>query len=66
MRLLFEELDDKTNSKTGWSGPPGKLLKFVQSMQRNYSFKKVSHGPELIELPPEVLKDLSTDQSLLN
>ena len=65
LRHLFEELDGKTNSKTGWSGPLGKLLKSVQSMKRNYSFKKVSLGPELIELPPEILKDLSTDQSLL-
>ena len=65
LRHLFEELDGKTNSKTGWSGPLGKLLKSVQGMLRNYNFKKVSNGPELIELPPEVVKDLSTDQSLL-
>ena len=65
LRHLFEELDGKTNSKTGWNGPLGKLLKSVQSMKTNYSFKKVSLGSELIEVPPEVLKDLSTDQSLL-
>ena len=65
LRHLFEELDGKTNSSTGWSGELGKKLKTVDSMERDYSFKVINKGPELIELPENVLKDLSTDQSLL-
>ena len=49
--------------QTGWSGPLGKLLKTVDSMKRNYNFKKIDHGPELIELTPAVQHDLSTDQA---
>ena len=44
-------LDGKTNSKSGWSGDLGKLLKSVENMRRNYSFKKINLGPELIEIP---------------
>jgi hypothetical protein len=65
LRHLFESLDGKTNSKDGWSGPLGKLLKSVNSLERDYRFKKICLGPELIELSPEVVKDLSTDQHLL-
>ena len=65
LRHLFEELDGKTNSSTGWSGELGKMLKSVDSMEREYSFKVINKGPELIELPEDVLKDLSTDQNLL-
>ena len=63
LRHLFQYLDGKTDSKTGWSGPLGKLLKSVDSLERNYSFKKICVGPELIVLPPEVKSDISTDQS---
>ena len=38
------------------------MLKSVEGMVRNYSFKKIDLGPELIELPAEVENDLSTDQ----
>ena len=63
LRHLFQNLDGKTNSKTGWSGPLGQLLKTVDTMNRNYSFKQINLGPELVELPPEVMSDISTDQS---
>ena len=63
LRHLFQHLDGKTDSKTDWSGPLGKLLKSVYSLERNYSFKKICVGPELIVLPPEVKSDISTDQS---
>ena len=61
LRHLFQRLDGKTNSKTGWSGPLGKLLKSVDSLERNYDFKMICLG--LIDLPPEVKSDISTDQS---
>jgi hypothetical protein len=63
LRHLFQQLDGKTDSKTGWSGPLGKLLKSVDSLERNYNFKKICLGPDLIDLPPEVKSDISTDQS---
>ena len=65
LRQLFEMLDGKTNSKTGWSGFLGRLLKLLESMEREYSFKVINLGPDLIELPEDVVRDLSTDQNLL-
>ena len=65
LRHLFELLDGKTNSKTGWSGFLGRLLKLIEGMEREYMFKVINLGPELIELPDDVVRDLSTDQSLL-
>ena len=64
LRHLMELLDGKTDSKTGFSGPLGKLLKLVADMKRTQSFKKIDLGPDLISLPDEVIKDLSTDQEL--
>ena len=65
LRHLVEKLDGKTDSKTGWSGPVAKLLAKVKDMRPNYTFKKIEVGPDLIDLPEEVVKDLSTDQHLL-
>ncbi|XP_047127448.1 uncharacterized protein LOC124808427 [Hydra vulgaris] len=61
-RHLVEELDGKTTSKTGFSGPIGKLLFKVTEMERNYSFKPIFVGPGLIELDEEIIKELSSDQ----
>ena len=65
MRHLFEELDGITSSETGWSGDLGKLLKTTNSMGINYYFEPISLGPSIIDLPDEVVDDLSTDQNLL-
>ena len=65
LRHLFEELDGKTSSKTGWSGDLGKLLKTTSNMGINYEFEPISLGPDIIDLPDEVVDDLSTDQNLL-
>jgi hypothetical protein len=59
-----EELDEKSNSSTGCSGSLGKLMT-VDSMGREYRIKVINLGPEQIELPEDLLKDLSTDQNLL-
>ena len=64
LRHLIEGLDCTTDSKTGFSGPLGKLLKDVPNMKRTRSFKKIDLGPDLITLPDKVVKDLSTDQEL--
>ena len=64
LRQLIQTLDGKTDSKKGFSGPLGKLLKKVDTMKTNRNFKKISVGPELIELPSEIVKTLSTDANL--
>ena len=38
LRHLFTELDGKTSSKTGWSGPLGLLLKSLSKMEINPNF----------------------------
>ena len=62
LRVLIEKFDGKTCSKTGFSGPLGKLLSQVKFMKPCYTFKKIEVGPPLIELPPQVLSEISTDQ----
>ena len=64
LRHLMEKLDGKTDSKTGFSGPLGKLLKKVPDMKRTQTFKKINLGPDLIELSDDIISDLSTDQEL--
>ena len=41
------------------------MLNNVKDMKPNYDFERIDLGPNLIELPEEVLHDLSTDQNLL-
>ena len=65
LRKLMAELDGKTCSKTGFSGPLGKLLEKVNDMQPNFDFKKIELGPDLPELPAKVESDLSRDQKVL-
>ena len=65
LRHLMTELDGKSDSKEGFSGPIGKLLKKVDRMRPKFEFEKIEVGPGLIELPEEVISDLSIDQSLL-
>ena len=65
LRHLFEELDGKTSSKSGWSGDLGKRLKLVGNMGINYNYEPINVGPSIIDLPEEIVKDLLTDQHLL-
>ena len=62
LRALIERLDGKTCSKTGFSGPLGKLLATVKFMKPCYTFKKIQVGPDMIELSPQVVSEISTDQ----
>ena len=70
-------LDGKTSSKDGFTGPIGKLLSSVTSMEVNYNFRYNSisvilvnnsqcpsplpGGEDLHPLPPDILKEQSTD-----
>ena len=65
LRKLMAELDGPTNSKTGFSGPLGKLLDKVNNMRPNFNYKKIDIGPEVPDLPESVVKDLSRDQKVL-
>ena len=65
LRQLVAKLDGKTNSKTGFSGPLGKMLPEVNNMEPKLDFKKIDIGPEDEELTDEVVKDLSKDQKML-
>ena len=65
LRHLVVKLDGKTDSKSGWSGFLGKLLAKVMAMKPKFDFKKIDVGPDLIKLPEDVVRDLSTDQNLL-
>ena len=65
LRQLITKLDGKSDSKTGFSGPIGKMLKNVEKMKPKYDFDKIVGGPGLIEMPVDVIRDLSTDQNLL-
>ena len=62
LRHLIEPLDGPTKSDTGFSGPLGKALGTVTELPINKKFKRLNNGSDLIELPEEVVKDLSADQ----
>ena len=61
LRHLFIELDGKTVSNSGFSGPIGKALAKVTSRPVVNTFLPVE-GPPLVVLPPSVVNDLSSDQ----
>ena len=62
LRHLIEQLDGPTKSDTGFSGPLGKALGMVTELRIDDKFKKLNNGSDLIDLPAEVVKDLSPDQ----
>ena len=51
----------KTLSGDRWAGPIGKSLPKVQDMELKEEFKPVPGETELLELPAEVVDDLSVD-----
>ena len=61
LRHLIQLIDGKTTSDTGFSGPLGKMLAKVLTLPINPDYKTVN-GPDLVTLPPDVVKDLSYDQ----
>lgn len=66
LRRLIQKLDGKTSSKTGFTGPLGKLLAKVNNMEPNYDFKKIDIGPDPIDLPTNIQRDLSWNQKTLH
>ena len=62
LRHLIALLDGPTKSDTGFQGPCGKVLSSVTELPINVKFKELNNGSDLIELPDEVVKDLSADQ----
>ena len=64
LRELIKKTDGDTDSKTSFKGPLGKMLKKVNDMKVASSFPAVSIGPDLISLPPDIVKNLSSDANL--
>ena len=62
LRHLFETLDGKTCSANKFKGEIGKLLPKVDELPINYNFKALPGGENLIDLPDDIVKTLSTDQ----
>ena len=64
LRRLIKFLDGSTQSNNQWSGPLGKLLNNATDLEINPGYMKVCESaPPLIYLSPDIIKDLSTDQS---
>ena len=64
LRHVISKLDGKTTSKDGFSGPIGKLIAKVNSMERNYNFKPIPGLEELLDIPQDIVKNMSTDSSI--
>ena len=61
LRHLIAELDGKTNSDHSFSGDLGKSLDNVVNLEIK-KFPRITTGHPPIDLPEEVIQDLSTDQ----
>ena len=68
-RAVFAALDGGSTSGGSWKGPAGKLLPKLRNkeLEFNENFQAIpgSDLGSLVELPDDVLKDLSSDQKLL-
>ena len=64
LRHLIAALDGPTSSKDGYSGNVGKLLSTVEDMQYNKDFQALPGGEDLIVLPEDIVKNMSTDAQL--
>ena len=60
LRHLIKILDGNTSSKTGISGPLGKMLGKVNDMEPDFDFKKIDIGSEMLELPHKVMTSQET------
>ena len=57
-------MDGPTTSKSGFSGPIGKLLQNVNEMDYSPEFEALPGGEPFPDIPETVLKNMSTDQKL--
>lgn len=62
LRHLIENMDGKTLSADKFKGEIGKLLPKVDQFSINYNFKALPDEDDLIHLPEDIVKTLSTDQ----
>ena len=61
LRHAITKIDGKTTSDTGFSGPIGQLLCKVEEMEYDPSFVPLPDYPDMIEIPENILKDMSHD-----
>jgi hypothetical protein len=62
LRHLIATLDGPTCSDKGFTGPVCSLLTRVNEMTYNPRFRALPGGEDLISIPEEVVKTMSTDQ----
>ena len=60
---LITALDGKSSGENTLSGPLGRVLPTVTSLDFDPTFPPLKIGPGLVELHEEVVDDLTTDQS---
>ena len=58
---MIIKLDGPCVSKSGFTGPIGKLIEKVNDLEVNFNFEPVELKEEIIELTDEVVNNLSTD-----
>ena len=64
LRRLIKFLDDSTQSNNQWLETLGKMLNNATDLEINSDFTKICESsPLLINLSPDIIKDLSTYQS---
>ena len=61
-RHLISTMEGPTLSGKGFTGPVCSLLTKVEDMEYNPKFRALSSGEAIIEIPDNVLKEMSTDQ----
>ena len=62
LKHLISSLDGKYIPKSGWTGPIGKLIQKINDLKKKPSFPALTDTNEMIEIPQEILKNMSTDQ----
>ena len=64
LRHLIEKLDGKTTSKDGFSGPIGKKLASINSVQKKLSFEPIPFLEPIVDIPEKIVASMSTDSML--
>ena len=62
LRHLIEALDGPTSGPNSYSGQICKVLNTVDEMEFNQNFVPITNGPDLVDLPSDIVADLSDDQ----
>ena len=65
LRHLFQKVDGPKTGNNSFKGHIGKSLGSIENLQWNESFVPIKEGPEPINMPEHILKDLSTDQKYM-